>query len=101
MQCDPTNLNVKMEFQKKVDDDTYIDEIMVPQTFQRLIVKENCKTEIENFEIGGMKITISEIQSKLYAAKKNCYRIFIMEQIAMMDKCSLREELERIGELTD
>ena len=42
-----------------------------------------------------------EIQSTLYAAKKNCYRIFSMQQIAMMDKCSLHEELEGIGELAD
>ena len=57
MPCDPTNLNVKMEFQKKVDDGTYnIGEIIVPKTFQRLILKKNCKTEIENFEIGGRKM---------------------------------------------
>ena len=102
MPCDPTNLNVKLEFQKMVDNGTYnIGETIVPQTFQRLIVMENSETEMENFEISGRKIPISEIQSKLYTAKKDCYCLFSMGEIEMMDKWSLLKELERIDEMTD
>ena len=102
MPCDITNADLKKEFQKKVDDGTYnTGEIIVPQIFQKLVLKDNCRTEIENFEIAGRKIPINEIQLKLYTTKKNCYRIFNVSEIDMMDKYCLINELQWINELTD
>ena len=76
MPCDVTNDGLKKELTSMIDEGRYnIGELIVPQTFQKMIITDDGQAQIRDFTVSGRKIPINSLQKKMYETRKEFYRL--------------------------
>ena len=97
-----TNKKLKVELKKLIDNGKYsIGELITPQKYEKLIIKEDGTTEVEEIEIKGRKNPLHDIRLKMTEKHNQYFRLFTEKEYDEMSEETICNELKRINEFTN